>query len=70
MRHLMLQDGGHLCAVHLGHGQVQENQIGVEALGLTDSIQAINSLTADFDFFLIVKETSNNAAHTGTVICN
>ena len=62
------QEFGGLQAVHEGHVDVHEDDIGQELLGFPNGFNAIGGFADDFDAFLLGKAQTNSSADNWMII--
>lgn len=55
-------------AVHLRHGQVEKNHVGLVFFDVLESLEAVASLMADFNARLSFEQGANAAANDGVIV--
>ena len=70
MRCGAVNDARHLRAGHLGHAQINDDDIGLERSGFLDGFQAVFRLAANFPAFVRFKEFARATARRRVVVYN
>ena len=65
---LFANDAGDFEAIHFGHGEVEQNEVGFGFFDVLDSFDAVGGFATNFQAGLRFKEGTNPAAHDSVII--
>jgi hypothetical protein len=68
--HHVFESGGGFQAVHLGHGEIENDQVGRELLGFLDGVNAVNGLAANSELAMRVEKTAELPTDSLVVVHN
>jgi hypothetical protein len=69
-RHHVFESGGGFQAVHLGHGEVENDQVRRKLLGFLDGVNAVNGLAANGELAMRVEKTAKLPTDSLVVVHN
>src|ERR1700730_1348500 len=68
--HHVAEGGGRFQAVHFGHGEIENDEVGGELLGFLDSVNAVNRFATNGEFGVLAEKGTELPTNDFVIVHN